>query len=174
MNTSSRFIVGLHILAGMAARAMSFPQDEDPSIKSDDMALSVNTNPVVIRRILGMLQKAGLVHSKKGRNGGSRLAQAPTQITLLDVYNAVEDEGLFHMHYADPNPYCPIGCNIQDAVIDVFSDAETSMKQVLSTRTLAEVTSDIIDRSGLQARIDAGATFEELRSEFLFGKKIPA
>ena len=109
MHTSSRFVVAVHILAGLAVARMIKKKE---CITSEFIASSVNTNPVVIRRILSTLRKAGLVTSQTGPDGGSRLARNPEQITLLEVYQTVEDGKLFHFHYSTPNQECPIGANI--------------------------------------------------------------
>ena len=78
MKTSSRFTVAVHALALLAlnGRPMS----------STEIAGSVNTNPVVIRRLMGELEKAKLVRSVAGRSGGFELDRQADQITLADVY----------------------------------------------------------------------------------------
>ena len=74
------------------------------------MAESVNTNPVVIRKIMSYLKQAGFVYVNRGP-GGAGLLKDLHEITLLDVYhavNVVEEDKLFHIH-EQPNPDCPIG-----------------------------------------------------------------
>ena len=145
MNTSSRFVVAIHILAGLAIAQLL---KKEKCITSELMAESVNTNPVVIRRILSTLRKAGLVASQTGPEGGSRLARAPEQITLLEVYQAVEDGKLFHLHYSTPNQECPIGANINGALAGVLDDAEAAMKDVLVRVTVGDIAREIIGRAG--------------------------
>src|SRR5437867_10727690 len=77
--TNSRFAVAVHVLTLMAWA------DEEP-LKSEQVAESVNTNPVVIRRMLCELAEAKLVVSQTGAMGGSKLARPAHQITLLDIY----------------------------------------------------------------------------------------
>jgi DNA-binding IscR family transcriptional regulator len=91
MSTNSRFAVAVHVLSLMAWSG------EEP-LKSEQVAESVNTNPVVIRRMLLDLAQAGLVVSQTGSMGGSRLATDPAKTTLLDVYQALECGGEKH-HY---------------------------------------------------------------------------
>ncbi len=146
MNTSSRFVVAVHILT--ALNIVQKIKKEGP-ITSDKLADSVNTNPVVIRRILGQLRKAGLVISQPGAVGGSMLAKSPEEITLLDVYRAVEDGQLFHLHYRTPNQQCPIGGNIQDALKGVFNKAELAMKNELAKVTIAQIAKNITVLSSL-------------------------
>ena len=108
------------------------------------IAGSVNTNAVVIRRILGMLKNAGLVDMKRG-TGGSYLTKHIEDINLLEVYKAVEvveDGGLFQIH-PNPNPNCPIGANIQSVIEVTLFSAQESMENVLRNVTMLDVVGDI-------------------------------
>ena len=91
MPTSSRFAVAVHVLTLLAWAG-------DEPLKSDYIAGSVNTNPVVIRRILCALAHAGLVTSQTGAAGGTRLARKAAEITLTEVYRAVEPRAIFALH----------------------------------------------------------------------------
>ena len=141
MNTSSRFIVATHILAGMhcAQHVQGVP-----SVTSDFIAGGVNTNPVVIRRLLGQLRKAGLVDSQAGSKGGFSLAKPTDQITLLDVYRATEEGSLFHFHYTEPSQECPVGCTIQDSLKSICSEAESAVEGVLGKQTIAMLVDDMM------------------------------
>jgi Rrf2 family protein len=145
MSTSSRFAVAVHILALMAAA-------EDEPIKSDWMAKSVNTNPVVIRRILCALAHAELVSSQTGALGGSRLAREPRQISLLDVYRAVEEGCVFALHRQSPNRRCPVGGHIQTVLKGVLDDANLAVEQVLSKMTIEEVLRSVKGKEKVQKR----------------------
>ncbi|MGV8981802.1 Rrf2 family transcriptional regulator [Clostridium sp.] len=137
MKISSRFPVAVHILSILSIYATPLPT-------SDMIAGSVNTNPVVIRRILGMLKNAGLVDMKRG-SGGSYLTKHIEEINLLEVYNAVEvveDGGLFQIH-PNPNPNCPIGANIQSAIEGTLLSAQEAMENVLKKVTMFDIVSDI-------------------------------
>ena len=85
---------------------------DEESLKSEQVAESVNTNPVVIRRMLCELAESKLVVSQTGAIGGSRLAREPEKITLLDIYRAVESPGVFSLHRHPPSRRCPVGVNI--------------------------------------------------------------
>src|SRR5260221_11231852 len=104
MNTSHRFAVGVHIMALLATQ-------EGP-VPSSMIAGSVNTNPAMIRRILGMLGKAGLTRATMGSTGGAELARPATKISLLEVYRAVGEPGILALHSNAPNPACPVGRGI--------------------------------------------------------------
>src|SRR3990172_9217592 len=113
MSTSSRFAVAVHVLTLMA-------WSDDEPVKSEQVAKSVNTNAVVIRRILCELAQARLVVSQTGSTGGSRLARKPAHITLLDVYHAVGAKGVFSMPRHPPSRRCPVGINIDNILGEVL------------------------------------------------------
>ena len=138
MSANSRMTVAVHILSFMTLWEQ---KHSEPAI-SERIAESVNTNPVVIRRLLGLLQKAGLVKSRRGIDAGWRLARRPTAITMLDVYKAVEDAPLFALHASPPNPECPIGRGVQPALKKVYGALETQFRQRLLRTTLAQVFAD--------------------------------
>ena len=141
---SSRFAVAVHILAVQALH-------RDRALTSQFIAGSVNTNPVVVRRILGRLRQAGLVRLKSGPKGGSELVKPPSRIRLAEVYKAVEPGELFALHRSKPNPQCPVGRCIQDVLSSVFTDAEEAFGKALGETSLADVARDV-ERRGDRAR----------------------
>jgi len=132
MAQSSQFAIALHILT-LLARAEGEP------LTSEYMAGSVNTNPVFIRRVLGKLGRAELVTSQPGVGGGWQLLREPEVITLLDAYQAVEDDQLLALHHSTPNPQCLVGRNIQRSLLQYFGEAEQAFAQVLAQRTVAQL-----------------------------------
>ncbi len=140
MAVNSRFAIAIHILTMLDA-------DNQSPKTSDDLAGSVNTNPVFIRRIMGGLRKAGLVDSQPGVGGGAYLARSPEQINLLEVYKAVEEEQLFSLHTHQPNQYCPCGSNIQPVLQGVFGKAESALEQSLAETTLAQIKQAVFSRA---------------------------
>ncbi|QOT00254.1 Rrf2 family transcriptional regulator [Brevibacterium sp. JNUCC-42] len=128
---NSRFAVAIHILSLVASTPCG-------QATSAYIAGSVNTNPVVIRRISSMLKKAGMLESKVGAPGAT-LTKSPEEITLLDVYKAVQSpDELFAIH-EEPNPDCSIGKQIQHTLTDVFSSAQQAMERELASKTVADV-----------------------------------
>jgi len=111
---------------------------EEP-LKSEQVAESVNTNPVVIRRMLLELADAGLVVSQTGSLGGSRLANDSAQTTLLDVYRALEYGGVFSLHRQPPNRDCPVGVNIETVLGEVMMEVDSAVEQVLGSITINDV-----------------------------------
>ncbi|ELW9008253.1 Rrf2 family transcriptional regulator, partial [Campylobacter upsaliensis] len=80
-------------------------------ITSDSIAESVNTNPVVIRRMCGLLKKGGILTSRAGISGAI-LLKSPADISLLDIYLAVQSKSEWFALHDHPNHDCPIGCKI--------------------------------------------------------------
>jgi DNA-binding IscR family transcriptional regulator len=107
-------------------------------------AASANTNPVVIRRLLGELRGAGLVESRRGAGAGWSLARELGSVTLLDVYEAVEPGPLFAMHRTTPDPGCVIGHGIQPAMRGIYQDIEETLRQELARVTLEKVLRDVL------------------------------
>ncbi|XID96181.1 Rrf2 family transcriptional regulator [Paenibacillaceae bacterium WGS1546] len=125
---STRFSIAVHTLSLIAVN----PKE----CTGDFIAGSVNTNPVVIRRIMGMLKKAGLVDVRPGV-GGASLRREPGRITLLDVYRAVNvaENRLFRIH-DDSNIDCPVGRNIEQALQEELEEAQSAMERRLEQTTL--------------------------------------
>jgi Rrf2 family protein len=141
MSTSSRFAVAVHVLTMMA-------WSDDEPLKSEEIAGSVNTNPVVIRRMLCELAKGKLVISQTGSAGGSRLARRPEQITLLDVYRTVDSPGVFSLHPQRPNRRCPVGASIAPVLEAVRREIDLAIEQVLSEMTIDDVVGQLKPRIG--------------------------
>lgn len=139
MNVSTRFTVALHILTLLA----SSPGE---ALTSEYIAGSVNTNPVVVRRLLGTLRKVGIVSSQPGNGGGWELAKNPGKLTLREVRRAVNDGSPFSMHSQPPNPRCPVGRNIQQALGPVYDRAERVMEEELSHTTILSLLHSVQDR----------------------------
>jgi Rrf2 family protein len=99
----------------------------------------VNTNPVVIRRMLCELAQDKLVISQPGSMGGSRLARRPEEITLLDVYRAVECRGVFSLHRQHPSSRCPVGVNIETVLGQVLEEVDSAVEEVLAKITIRDV-----------------------------------
>lgn len=138
MQISSRFTIAVHMLACMDVFK------EDYKITSDFLASSINVNPVIIRKILSQLKEAGLIEVKRGP-GGATIARPLEEITLLDVYHAVdclEENILFHFH-ENPNPDCPVGRNIHYILDDRLIQVQKVMEQELKSMTLADIESDL-------------------------------
>ena len=164
---NTRFVVSTHIMVALAGKTLMYGHyGKTEPVRSEDLANSVNTNPVVVRRILALLQKAGLVISKPGRYGGTKLGRPANAISLRDVYEAVEEETLFHGHYKGPNPNCAIGSCIDDVLAAPLAEAQLAMKEALSRYTIDGLVQSIFSRFEIDKKIATGLTFEEIMAEF--------
>jgi Rrf2 family protein len=141
MAISSRFAVGVHILTLLA-------QSQGKPVTSEWIAGSANTNPAVVRKLLGMLAKAGLTTSQLGLGGGALLARSPEAITLLDVYRAVDGGDLFSLHNEQPNPACPVGRNIQAALLGTMTRAQRALEDELASQTIAGALREVLACEG--------------------------
>jgi Rrf2 family protein len=135
MSANSRMTVAIHVLSFLVAAERRRP---DP-VTSDRIAASVATNPVVIRRMLGLLRRAGLVVSRRGANAGWNLARPAHDITLLDVYRAVEEGPLFGLHASPPNPNCYVVRGLKPALNRLYDGLETQLQRQLAKTTVAQV-----------------------------------
>ena len=135
MSANSRLTIAIHVLSFMAVVESKRP---DP-VTSGQIAASVATNPVVIRRMLGALRKARLVVSRRGAKAGWKLARPAASITLLDVYSALGDGGPFGLHASPPNPHCPVARALKPALRQVYDELETQLERQLAGTTIMDV-----------------------------------
>jgi DNA-binding IscR family transcriptional regulator len=134
---STRLSIAVHTLSLIAVSSND--------CTGDFIAGSVNTNPVVIRRIMGMLKKAGLVDVRPGV-GGATLLKELSEITLLDIYravNAAEENQLFRIHN-NPNFNCIVGRNIEKSLQSELQEAQFALEQRLAQTTLDQIISKFV------------------------------
>ena len=136
MQFSSRLPIAVHILLAI----VEFEGKEKTT--SAFLAGSVNVNPVIIRNTLGQLKAAGLVAVKAGE-GGASLAKEPEDITLVDIFDAVEkEEALFHFH-ENPNPKCPVGKNVHAVLDNKLFAIREAMREKMKSITLQDLINDM-------------------------------
>lgn len=134
--SNTRFTVAIHILTLLAYCG---PE----ALTSEFIAGSVNTNPVVIRRILSTLREAKLVASQAGPGGGWQLLRDPREITLRDILAAVSGDPAFLLHSAPPNIECPVGRDIQAILARRFQSAQEALERDLERTTVAQLISEV-------------------------------
>lgn len=147
MPTNTRFAVAVHVLAylaGMAAVGRTTP------IGSEELAASTAVNPVHVRKVLGPLRAAGLLHSRAGAHGGWELAADPSTVTLAQVWLLLQgDDHVLGLH--GPNPACGVGQAVQRTLVDLDAD----IRAVVATRLAAVTVADLIADPDLVAQIAA-------------------
>lgn len=137
MQISTKFTIAIHVLA-----AVDF-FGKDKKVTSGFLAASIGSNPVIIRNIMSDLQNAGIITTKRGP-GGIEIVKPLDRITFYDVYEAVEKnkDHLFNFH-DNPNPACPVGRNIHDALDSRLADAQKNFENDLKRYNMADVLKDI-------------------------------
>ena len=128
MAVNTRFATGVHALLLLAA-------EPDVLQTSEDVARKLNTNPVVIRRVFSLLQQSELVESQKGPSGGSRLARSAKEISLADIYRALNPGDVFHASsiHVSPSP------KLNQALNQVFKDAQKALEKELAQTSLSQL-----------------------------------
>ena len=131
MRTDSKLSRMLHVLLHMARHNKTYT--------SDEIAQMLATNPVVIRRTMAGLKKAGFIHSEKGPKGGWSLVEDLSKITLFDIYNAVGEPTIFAMGNERANPDCAVERVVNAALDDAMNQAQTILLTELKATTLADL-----------------------------------
>jgi Rrf2 family protein len=132
MSLNSRLASAVHIMSFLAHVG---PEGSN----SHGVAKSLKTNPVVVRRLLKSLQNEGLVQVRRGRNGGVALARPTGDITLGQIYRAVEsDDGIFSMRESI-NVRCPVARGMVQVLPPIFDAAHAAVAESLDRTSLANV-----------------------------------
>ncbi len=129
---NSQFAMAVHVLAMLAVNC-------DERVKSTYLAESVNTNAVVIRRLLRNLHEADLVVSQTGYSGGTCLTKPASEIRLDEIFRAVSRDDVFALHPNEPKNDCTIGVGITGVLGEIKLDVDTVIDEKFSSITLQEV-----------------------------------
>lgn len=131
MKYSTKLSDAAHILAFVALH-------QEETLTSEKIAESVQTNPGCVRQLMSAMRREGLLTSVKGHPRPA-LAKEPCQITLLDVYRAVEgNKPLLHQD-THTNPACGVGVNIQLVLRDCYDLVQNKAEEVMRSITLQEI-----------------------------------
>ncbi|MEO8700205.1 MAG: Rrf2 family transcriptional regulator [Kofleriaceae bacterium] len=135
MKRDSRLSMTLHALLHMA--------DADRPTTSEELAVMLKSNPVVVRRTMAGLREAKLVRSTKGHGGGWELVWPLAQITLGDIYDALDTPTVFAMADRSESPGCLVEQAVNRAMRDAFAEAEAVLLARFRTVSLADVATDV-------------------------------
>lgn len=128
-SVNTQFSIAVHLMAGLA--------DRDAMVTSDALARSVNTNAVFVKRVLAKLSRASLIHARSGKSGGCTLARKASEISLLDIYRAVEAPRAFAIHDYPAVRSCKVSSNIKPVMSQVLTGTQRALEDDLSKTTLA-------------------------------------
>lgn len=132
MVTDTRFVVATHTMSVLAFMG-------DQAMSATFIGEQISINPVIVRRTLSFLAKAGLVKSTGGSKGGSQLARPPAKVNLLDIYRAIHPKRPFEKARGFPKSTCEEGRRVDKVLIGLFDDADDALEKVLAKKTLADV-----------------------------------
>ncbi|XZE35605.1 Rrf2 family transcriptional regulator [Pirellulaceae bacterium SH501] len=152
MRRDSKLSGVLHILLHMAQR--------DGAVTSEELSRMMETNPVVVRRIMAGLRERGYVQSEKGHGGGWTLSCDLATVTLMDIYEAVGSPSLLAIGNRTDAPKCLVEQAVNAALQQAFDDAERLLLSRLGDVTLAALSADC--RARIEARGGAKKTKSEL------------
>lgn len=133
---NSRFAVGVH---AMALALIAQEMRKGKPVTSSAIAAMVGVHPVHVRRVMGALREAGLVQSQSGPTGGWELARDPKEITLYDIYVALEPELPFEMPARVPDACCRFAPYLPQALAGAMDSAKQALQQHLRGVTLDQV-----------------------------------
>jgi len=134
MRRDSRLSRMLHLMLHLA-------RDDGP-FTSEAIAVMLNTNPVVVRRMLAGLRDQGYVRSEKGHGGGWTLAVDLADITLLDVHRALGGPTILAVGLADDHAQCLLEQAVNASLGEAMADAEARLLARLGEVTLADLAED--------------------------------
>lgn len=108
-------------------------------MSSEQIAVSVGTNPSYIRKIASLLKNANIIDSRQGRSGFV-LTLSPEELPLWRVFCAVEETEQIHLFdiHRNPNDECIVGRHIQPTLAAMFSEIEATAKREMNAKTLRD------------------------------------
>ncbi|WP_073292368.1 Rrf2 family transcriptional regulator [Chryseobacterium polytrichastri] len=130
---NTRFATAIHIMTLLAKS----PQEW---LTSEWMAGSININPAVVRKEISVLREAGLITSRKGKEGGSQLSKGADSITISEIYSAVKNSEVLGKKNNNPNPVCSVGREINNHLNDLFVETDQLVVKFLGDKSLEQFT----------------------------------
>ena len=106
---------------------------------SDEIATAIDTNPVVVRRLLASMQDAGLVTSQKGPRGGTRLAEPAKKISLAQIYKAIEKRPFLHVPYNSSGAKDANHKRVAASLKDAFRSVDQAIEKEMESVTLSQI-----------------------------------
>lgn len=121
---SGKFAITLHILTLLSKHPEEY-------LSSEFISASLNMNPVLVRKEIANLKRNGIVESKEGKNGGTRLLKESSDITLNDVFKMTFDQVTLGYSKNAPNQSCPVGKQINQKLGNLYEDMNLKISKQL-------------------------------------------
>lgn len=137
MANNVQFSIAVHILAGLACGCGK------QGVTSSHLAESVNTSASFVRRTLAKLSRAGLVETATGKAGACWLAKNAKNISLLDIYKAVDAPKVFTIHNYAEQKVCFVSCHIKTALEKALTKSQKAMEASLAEISLAQIVTEV-------------------------------
>jgi DNA-binding IscR family transcriptional regulator len=134
-----KFAVSLHIMTLLAF----YEADKETRMTSESLAISIKTNPTVVRRHVALLVKEKLIISYKGKAGGLKLARESKNIRLDEIYSAVSKKPILASPDKSPNKKCTVSCAMREVFHQITDGLEDQVKGYLKQIRLAEIVHQI-------------------------------
>ncbi|MGE6783575.1 Rrf2 family transcriptional regulator [Ensifer adhaerens] len=144
MKKDSRLSSVLHALLHMAER--------DEPLTSDELALCMRTNPVVVRRTMGFLRDAGIVSSARGHAGGWAITADLKTVTLRQLHETLGEPAIFAIGNKQEMPECLVEQAVNAALDTAFAEAEALLLDRFAHVTLADLAEDFARRHRLRSQ----------------------
>jgi Rrf2 family protein len=138
---NQQFATAVHVLTALACNKKDL-------MNSDSLATSVNTNPVVIRRLLSLLTKAKLVTTVRGKSGGVKLAKEASTINLKDIYIALSPTESIAPRDKSPHKECPVSCAMYSIMTNIADGTQKATLKFLETQKLSDLSKKVQKANG--------------------------
>jgi len=138
MKRDSRLSSVLHALLHMS--------EQDRPMTSDELAECMRTNPVVVRRTMGLLREAGFVTSERGHSGGWRIEADLSKLTLRQLHEALGEPTVFAIGNRNETPDCLVEQSVNAVLDSAFAEAEALLLERFASVTLADLAAEFTRR----------------------------
>ena len=146
MSSNSRLTTAVHALCWLELSR----RRGQPSLTSAEIADSLLSHPVLLRRTLAPLRDAGILHvTGRGPGAGWRLDSPADQLTLRDVNRALGSTPIFALHPHAPKQDCPVGFGIPGTLAEVYGEVEAAAEEALARHTITDVLDRLLEERPL-------------------------
>ena len=146
MRQDTRLSRLLHVLLHMA-------QTEAP-MTSQQIAVMLGSNAVVVRRIMAGLRDGGYVDAERGHGGGWRITKRTDEITVLDVYRSLDEPDLFACGFSNPSPACLVEQSVNATIKGAIETAKDAILSEFGALRLSQIEADVRHRMDSLVRSD--------------------